>query len=536
MSEPLLETAASAAAAPAPTAATREARSRASATWAAAALPQWLRELLALSGGAALACAFAPLALWPLALLCPALQMWLWQDASARSAARSGFWFGAGTFGAGTWWLYISIHNIGQAPVWLSLALVLALVGIMGLYQALLGWLSARILPQRGPARWLIGMPGLWLLIEWWRGWFLSGFPWLSLGYSQTDTLLGSLAPAAGVYGLSALLLLGSGALVALLHSPRRLWAWCLAWLLLPWVAAAGSAHTPWTHPSGPALSVAVLQGAVPEDLKWQQDNVGNIRALYARLQQQALGARLIVWPEAAIPEFANDDAQFLGQLYSRARMHGSDVLMGILRADEGEREYNSLMTLSDRVSFYDKHHLVPFGEYFPVPQFVRAWLRLRNLPYLDFTPGAAVQPPLHAAGTRLAPSICYEDAYGNAMLPDLRSGATLLVNVTNDSWFGRSWARYQHFQIARMRAMEADRPLIRATQDGISAVVGERGQVIAQAQQFQPLVLRASVQPRSGLPPYARFGNLPVVVLGLLATALAAGVRAKQSKGTERA
>ena len=504
----------------------------------AARLSEPARALLALAGGAGLACAFAPLSLWPLAVLCPALQMWLWEDASPRSAARSGFWFGVGTFGLGTWWLYISIHNIGQAPIWLSLGLVVALVAIMGLYQALLGWLGARFLPRRGAMRWLLGLPGLWVLVEWWRGWFLSGFPWLSLGYSQTDTVMASFAPLAGVYGISAVLLAGSGALLALLRTWRGVGSrgaalWALALLLLPWGAAALLQRVSWTHPAGPALSVAVLQGAIPEDVKWQEDNIGKIRDLYTRLEQQALGSRLIVWPEAAIPEYAYEDPQYLAGLYADARMHRSDIVMGILRADDAGDSYNSIMTFSDNVSFYDKHHLVPFGEYFPVPKFVRAWMRLRNLPYLDFTPGAAVQPPLHAAGTLLAPSICYEDAYGSAMLPDLRRGATLLVNVTNDSWFGRSWARYQHFQIARMRALEAERPLIRATQDGISAVVDERGRVIAEARQFQPEVLRSTVQPRAGLPPYARTGNTLVVVLGLLATALAAGMRLKQSTGT---
>lgn len=507
----------------------------------AALLPAPVRALLALAGGAGLACAFAPLSLWPLAVLCPALQMWLWEDASPRSAARSGFWFGVGTFGLGTWWLYISIHDIGEAPVWLSLGLVVALVAIMGLYQALLGWLGARFLPRRGAVRWLLGLPALWLLVEWWRGWFLSGFPWLSLGYSQTDTVMAGFAPLVGVYGISAVLLVGSGALVALLRTwrgagSRGVALGALALLLLPWGAAALLERVSWTHPAGPPISVAVLQGAIPEDVKWQEDNIGPIRDLYARLERQALGARLIVWPEAAIPEYAYEDAQFLAQLYTDARMHGSDIVMGILRADEAGNSYNSIMTFSDDVTYYDKHHLVPFGEYFPVPKFVRAWLRLRNLPYLDFTPGAAVQPPLHAVGTLLAPSICYEDAYGSAMLPDLRRGATLLVNVTNDSWFGRSWARYQHFQIARMRALEADRPLIRATQDGISAVVDRRGHVIAQARQFEPVVLRSMVQPRAGLPPYARVGNGLVVVLGLLATALAAGMRLKQSTGTGRA
>ena len=165
---------------------------------------------IALAAGALLACAFAPLNLWPLAVLCPALLMWLWEDSAPRRAAWSGFYFGAGTFGLGTWWLYISVHGFGGAPIWLTLIIVLGLVGIMAAYHALLGYLAARYLPARGGWRYLVGLPSLWLLVEWWRGWFLSGFPWLSLGYSQTDTWLKGFAPITGVYGISALLLIGS--------------------------------------------------------------------------------------------------------------------------------------------------------------------------------------------------------------------------------------------------------------------------------------------------------------------------------------
>ena len=490
-----------------------------------------LRAALALAAGALLACAFAPLNLWPLAILCPALQMWLWQGATPRSAACTGFWFGAGTFGLGTWWLYISIHRFGGAPIALAVLLVLTLVVIMASYQGLLGYLGARILPATGALRYLVGLPALWLLIEWWRGWFLSGFPWLSLGYSQTDTVLAGWAPVLGVYGISAVLLVCSGALVALVRGSRRVRVLALLLLLLPWPLGMLLGRVQWTHAAGAPVSVAVLQGAIPQDLKWQAANVGPTRERYARLENQALGARLIVWPEAAVPQLANEIPQYLGDIYSRARMHGSDVIMGILRVDETDHYYNSIMTLADRVSFYDKHHLVPFAEYFPVPQFIRSWLRLMNLPYSDFTAGAAVQPVIVAGGTRLAPGICYEDAYGSADLAALRGGAELLVNVTNDAWFGHSWARYQHFQIARMRALEAQRPLIRAANDGISALVGERGQILAQATQFQPMVLRGSVQPRAGLPPYVRLGNTPIVVLGLLGAGCCAWRRRRKSQ-----
>ncbi len=480
-------------------------------------LPSIAVNTLSLVTGALLACAFAPLGLWPLAVFCPAVLMWLWEGRSPRAAALSGFWFGVGTFGLGTWWLYVSIHGLGGAPVWLALALVIALVLIMGAYQALLGYLCARLLPTQGAMRYLVGLPALWLLVEWWRGWFMSGFPWLSLGYSQTDSWLRGYAPLVGVYGISAVLLLGSGALVALLRGSRRLRIVAAALLLLPWPIGAALERVPWTHTVGAPLSVAVLQGAVPQDLKWQLSNAAATRALYARLENEGLGANLIVWPEAAVPQLANEIPQYLGDIYSRARAHGSDVIMGILRVDESGDYFNSIMTLADGVSFYDKHHLVPFAEFFPVPSYIRSWLRLMNLPYSDFAAGAAIQPLISAAGVKLAPSICYEDAYGSTALPQLAAGATLLVNVTNDAWFGHSWARYQHLQISRMRALEVQRPLIRAGSDGVSALVGSNGQVLAEAAEFQPTVLRGTIQPRIGLTGYVRLGNELVVVLGLL-------------------
>lgn len=477
---------------------------------------------VALTAGAAMTCAFSPLGLWPLAILCPAVLMWLWDGATPRRAAWSGFWFGAGLFGFGTWWLYVSVHVFGGAPLWLTLLVVAALVGIMAAYHALLGHLAARWLPAGGGWRYLLGLPALWLLIEWWRGWFLSGFPWLSLGSSQTGTWLAGFAPIGGMYAISWLLLLGSGALLTLLRGGARLRWPALALLLLPWPLGAGLVRIEWTHPAGAPVSVAILQGAIPQDQKWQEDNVEPTRELYTRLNDEALGARLIVWPEAALPQLANDIPKYLGEVYSRDRLHGSDVVMGIVRADGQEHYFNSIMTLSDRVSFYDKHHLVPFAEYFPVPAALRTWLRLMNLPYSDFTAGAARQPAIAAGGTMLGLSICYEDAFPTANLSQLRQ-ARLLINVTNDAWFGHSWARYQHFQMARMRAAEARRPLVRAANDGVSALIGPDGEVLERAPEFRSTVLRGTVQPLAGLTPFARTGNVPVLLLALAAALLAA-------------
>jgi apolipoprotein N-acyltransferase len=203
---------------------------------------------------------------------------------------------------------------------------------------------------------------------------------------------------------------------------------------------------------------------------------------------------------------------------------HGSTLVLGVVRAsDDGEQYFNSVLAMGDKgPQWYDKSHLVPFAEFFPVPAFVRSWLRLRNLPYEDFTRGAAVQPPLQAAGLRLATTICYEDAYGSAQLPVLGE-ADALVNVTNDAWFGHSSARHQHFQIARMRAIEAGRYLVRAANDGISGLIGPHGEVIARAPEFTPYVLRATLTARSGLPPYGHVGNYPVLLLALTGVAIAA-------------
>lgn len=497
------------------------------------------RALLALGAGAALAASFAPLNLWPLAVLCPALLMWLWQDASPREAARLGFWFNAATFAAGTYWLYISIHGFGLAPIWLACVLMLGLVAIMGLYHAALGYGCARWLPRTGIARWLVALPAAWLLIEWWRGWFLSGFSWLSLGYSQTDWWLAGLAPVVGVYGISAVLLVSAGALATLVLGTRRSRVIAAIVLVVPWLGGAALRQVSWTHASGPPVSVAVIQGAIPQDQKWLDSNKDTTLKLYQSLTEKALGMRLIVWPESAPADVANDLVPYLDNLYGEARAHHSALVLGVLRAESGAdkggagsadetRYFNSVLAMDDTVSWYDKHHLVPFAEFFPVPHFVRSWLRLMSLPYSDFTPGAAEQPPLAAAHLQLGATICYEDAYGSSMLAVLRR-ADALVNVTNDAWFGRSTARHQHFQIVRMRALEAGRYLVRAANDGISAVVGPHGEVLARAPEFVPVVLVSKIVPLQGLTPYAVVGNW--LIVSLAAMALAYGLWLRQCR-----
>lgn len=465
---------------------------------------------------------------------------WLWQDAAPSRAAGLGFAFGCGTFAAGTYWLYVSIHGFGKAPVWLALALMAALVLLMASYTALLGYLAARFLPRDGATRWLVGLPAAWVLLEWIRGWLFSGFGWLSLGYSQTDTWLAGWAPVGGFYLLSWLLLLMGGALVMLRCDTLRRRALPVLVLTLPWLAGAALLQLEWTRPAGKPVAVAIVQGAVPQDQKWLDSNRDTTLRRYRDMTLSALGTPLIVWPEAAIPDLANNLVPYLSELGRSAGTRGSSLLLGLIRAEParegttaaraGNPEYfNSILAFDDEVRWYDKHHLVPFGEFFPVPDVVRRWMRLMSLPYSDFSRGAARQPLLQIAGLSLSASICYEDAYASSQLAAVRE-STALVNVTNDAWFGRSTARHQHLQISRMRAIESRRFMIRAANDGISAVIGPRGEFIARAPDFAVAVLRAEVVPRSGSPPYLRVGNLPVLLLALAALAFA-GWRSGRSR-----
>jgi len=484
------------------------------------------RGVVAFGAGALLSCAFAPLQWWPLAILCPAVLMWLWEEATPRAAARTGFWFSFGTFLAGTYWLYVSIHVLGEAPVWLTIALMLGLIGIMALYNALIGYGVARWVPRGSAWRWLIGMPAAWMIIEWWRGWFLSGFSWLSLGYSQTDTWLGRLAPVLGVYGVSLVVLLSAGALVALVRGSGRVRLAAAVVLIAPWVAGALLGPVRWTKPSGPPVSVALIQANIPQEDKWDESHRDEILERYRKMTESALGAKLIVWPEAALPDLANNLLPYIALVDREAQARGSSLVMGVLHASEdGHHYYDSILALGNPPSWYSKDHLVPFAEFFPVPHFVRNWLRLMSLPYESFDRGGVHQAPLPVAGLQLGATVCYEVGYGAYMLGMLPK-ADALVNVTNDGWFGHSTARYEQFQMARMRALEEGRDMIVATNDGISAVIGPRGEIQASAPPFQSYVLRSSVTPRSGLTPYARVGNWLIVSLAALGLAGALGAQ----------
>ncbi|MBI3574969.1 MAG: apolipoprotein N-acyltransferase [Gammaproteobacteria bacterium] len=485
--------------------------------------------MAALGAGALLPLAFAPFDLFPLAFLLPALLFLLWLDVTPTRAAWRGFLFGLGMFGVGVSWVYVSLHDFGHMPAPLAALATALLVAGLALYPALLGFVQARWCNRQRPTHALLVLPALWVLFEWIRSWFLTGFPWLNLGYSQSDTWLAGYAPWLGVYGVSLVVAIASGLLARSLRAPekfpRRYLPVLLAIFLGGWLAG----KIEWTEPAGAPLPVALVQGNVPLELKWQPAYRDTILERYRALSEQAGDARLIVWPEAAIPARLDEiDPDYLADL----RQRNADFLIGVIERDNVTRSYyNSVMALGRDAGIYRKQHLVPFGEFLPFPALFRRLLDSLHIPMSDFSTGAADQPPLTAAGQKIGVSVCYEDAFGEEIIRALPA-ATLLVNVSEDAWFGDSLAPHQRIQIARLRALESGRPMLRAANTGPSVVIRHDGEVIARAPQFEEYVLRAAVEPRQGATPYSRWGNNPVVWLlgGLLAAGFLATRRGRVS------
>lgn len=479
--------------------------------------PRWRGELAALLAGAVLPLGFAPFHFAPLVVLAPAVLFVLWLDAPARLCAWRGYLFGLGLFGVGVSWVYVAIHVFGQTAAPLAALLTLLFVAFMALFPAALGALAAYLRDRTGlrsaPGLLLVGLfPALWLLVEWVRGWFLTGFPWLQLGYGLIDAPLAGLAPWFGVYGVTWAAAL-SGGLLAYAWQARARGRWrALAGLVLLWSAAALAGLPDWGRPSGAPLSVAVVQGNVPQQTKWEPAELITRVERYAGLTRAHLGAELIVWPENSVTAFHHQVAEdFLEPLGREVRAHGGSLVLGLPVLDaDGRRYYASLAAIGEQTSFYHKRHLVPFGEYVPLESVLRGLIAFFDLPMSGFSRGAEL-PLLSAAGQTLGVSICYEDAFGEELRAALPQ-ATLLVNGSNNAWYGDSLAPHQHLQISRMRSLETARETVRATTNGISALIDARGRLVATSPQFQTYVLTGTVQPRAGATPYVRLGNAPAV------------------------
>ena len=473
--------------------------------------------------------AFAPFGAYPLASLALAVLFNQWLDDTPRLALRHGALFGAGYFGAGISWVYVSIHTFGHVHPLASGLVTALLVAFLSCYPAILGYLLKRFRPEYTLPAMLAAFPAGWVLSEWFRGWVFSGFPWLSIGTSQIDGPLGGLAPVAGVPGAGLAVGISAGLLVALWRGPRRLIS--LAGMIVIWLGAFGLGQVEWTQSRGEALRVALVQGNIPQEQKWAPDNLSNTLLRYSDLSFSEAGVDLFVWPETAIPAFHHQVQEtFLPGLEEQLQEYGADLLTGIpVLEKDSWQYYNAVVALGGDQAFYYKQHLVPFGEYLPLRWLIGRGLDALAVPNADFSSGGAGQTLLNAAGVPVSSSICFEVVFGEQIIHDLPEAA-LLVNVSNDAWFGDSLAPHQHLEMARMRARETGRPMLRATNTGISAVIDARGNTVVRSPQFEEAVVTATVQPYQGATPYVLTGNWPVLILSaLLVLVTLAGWRGRQ-------
>lgn len=475
----------------------------------------------ALGGLAALA--FAPVGWHLLMILSLAGLLALLEGKTPRQGFWLGLLFGLGLFGVGVSWIYISLTLYGGMSFWLGGLATLLFCLLLALFPALAGWLTRKI-SRPGWQNWLLIFPAAWTAFEWVRNWLFTGFPWLSAGYAQVpEGALAGYAPLLGVYGVSWLTALSAGALVWLLKDAWLPGKWLAPFALLVGVLGVGESlkQVGWTQPVDAPVSVALVQGNIAQDMKWRPEKAAHTLAQYADQiaeteAQFETGAGLVVLPETALPMFFHDlPPAYLAQLGAWAKARGVDVLFGVPTGELDGRYYNSVASLGvSPTQFYHKQHLVAFGEFVP-PGF--GWIvKVLHIPLSNFARGEKRQPPLNVAGQKVAVNICYEDVFGEEIIRALPA-ATLLVNVTNDAWFGDSLAGWQHAQMSQMRALETGRFMLRATNTGVTAIIDQKGRVISSLPEFTQGILRGQAQAYSGITPYVRWGNWPVIVLMLV-------------------
>lgn len=478
-----------------------------------------LRLGVALLLGAATVFSFAPFYLWPLPVLTLSGLAWMLLRASTpRACFALGYAFGFGWFAAGVSWVFVSMHRYGGMSVPLGVFATAFFCAYLALFPAAAAWVTGR-LRASAQVRLLVAFPAAWMLSEWVRGWMFTGFPWLIVGYAQSPGgPLSGYAPLVGVYGVSLASALSAGLLACSVHALRngaRVWP-ALAGMGVLWLPALASQHWAWTHPQGEPVSVTLAQGNIAQDLKWRPEALQETLRTYLMLTR-ASSSRLILLPETAVPLFDVDVPHgYFDLLAAHARANGGDVLLGVPEYVAGTppRHYNSVISLgSAPTQTYRKHHLVPFGDYFPDWAFITWIMQAMDIPMSSFSRGEAVQAPLAVAGQRVAVNICYEDAFGEEIIRQLPH-ATMLANFTNDAWWGDSWASEQHLQMAQMRAQETGRWMLRATNTGVTAIVDERGHVRAAAPEFVTTAIDGSAQGFAGATPYVRWGNWPALAL----------------------
>lgn len=475
----------------------------------------------ALVAGACFSFALAPYKFWALAILSP---MALYALLVVNNSTKRAFWlgeaYGFGVWAVGAFWLYTSIHEYGGVPAWLAYLMIGAMALIMGLFHAVMAWVFVRFIGRQP-----LAFASLWVIQEWTKTWVLTGFPWLFVGYAFTEVAwLSSLAPIFGVFGVSFLAVLFGASLVEVIR--QKLNYLYISAVLLLMGMVLHFINPNWTKPTGESLSVSLVQGNIPQEMKWLTEFRYETLQIYASLSRTEWGHDVVVWPEASIPMFQDEAERFVRAIYGEAKKKGSAWVTGIPYRDienfdpsqqEYPHFYNTVMSMDEGyVGLYKKQRLVPFGEYVPFEGLLNILPNLAGMQEVaSFSRGDDKQVPLMVKGKNMGSAICYEVAYPSTTRNNAKD-TEFLLTISNDAWFGTSAGPHQHLQMVQMRSLETGRWFMRATNTGITAFIDHKGKIVKQAPQFEPAVLRHDVPSFTGSTPFMKLGNYPMLFISI--------------------
>lgn len=482
-------------------------------------LSDWKGDTLSLIAGAVLPLAFAPFSWWPVVILSFLLLLACIQNISATRAAWRGYLFGIGYFGIGVSWVYVSIRLFGNATTPLAIVITSLFILILSIYTALAIWAVRKLLADNASAALLPVFPAAWVLIEWLRGWLFTGFGWLQVGYAFVDSPLAEYAPWFGTLGVGYLALIGVTAIFIALSANTRAWMKVISlaltiviWGIPIWTELPIHART-----DGDTLEVALVQGNVPQYIKWHKSQRQPTLDKYRQMTERHWDKDVIVWPETAIPAFRKDISTYLDAIHDAARLSDTVLMTGLPVREESGNYYNALTVLGNADhadhTTYLKRHLVPFGEYLPLKFLLEPILGYLQIPMSDFSSGTQKKPLVQAAEHTVGVLICYEIAFAGDVMQALPE-AGYLVNISNDAWFGDSLGPHQHLQITRMRAIETGRYILRATNTGISAIIEPTGRIQTRLTGSEQGVLTGRIHTVTGQTPYSRYVDYPLVAV----------------------